>query len=236
MFPAQMHLVKTREIAKPTAYVAALGRQEIEGAFDEERAEKLKGQWRELAFQAPIKAPLDVEIGTGNGFFFAHRALSEPGRLLLGLEIKFKPLVQAIRRALGAGAKNARIARYHAGYIQNLFTPGEIENVFIHHPDPWTKKSKTKRRLMNRDFLTVLFAIQKSGSFLEFKTDSREYFFWAVEEFKHSPYRIERYSESLHQSEWRDENFVTHFERIYLEMGQPIYYLRARNAQPFDQS
>lgn len=226
MFEARPNITKTSEISNPTYYVEALGGEYSQFAFDEIRAEKFKGVWRSEAFGAPANIPMDLEIGTGNGFFFAHRAASQPQRLLLGLELKFKPLIQSIRRALKSGATNARIARYHAGFLHNLFEPEEIEHVFIHHPDPWTKRSQCKKRLMNRRFLEKLYHLQKPDSFLELKTDSSEYFFWAIEEFKLSPYKFERYTENLHLSEWAEENFVTHFEKVYLEKGQPIYYLR----------
>lgn len=227
MQQARNNMIKTREISNPTYYVNALNGEFSEYAFNEERAENFKGKWRESAFGATSLASLDVEIGTGNGYFFTHQSAKFPERLLLGVEIKFKPLIQSIRRALQQNIKNARIARFNAGFLQNIFLPQEIDNVFIHHPDPWNKKSKYKRRLMNRSFLEMLYSLQKEGSFLEFKTDSRDYFFWAAEEFKNSPYKIQRYTEDLHNSIWREENFITHFEKIYLEKGQPIYYLRA---------
>ncbi len=236
MFHSRLNIVKTREIRRPTYYVEAINKEYRDFALDEERAETFRGEWREKVFaNAPMAIgvttikdmPLDLEIGTGHGLFFAHRAHQEPQRLLLGLEIKFKPLIQAIRRALKQGSTNARIARYDARVIGNLFAPGELDHVFIHHPDPWTKRSTHKHRLLQSEFLLRLSQLQRSGSFVDFKTDSGDYFFWAAEQFKNSPYKIERYSEDLHRSEWSDENFTTQFEKFYIDQGQPIYYLRA---------
>ncbi|MCB0350998.1 MAG: tRNA (guanosine(46)-N7)-methyltransferase TrmB [Bdellovibrionales bacterium] len=220
-------MIKTRAISNPTYYVDALNGEFADYAFNEERAEEFRGRWREAAFGATVQDALDVEIGTGNGYFFAHQSSTHTDRLLLGIEIKFKPLIQSIRRALKLNVKNARVARFNASFLENIFDEQEINNVFIHHPDPWNKNSKHKRRLMKSDFLKKLYTLQKPGSFLEFKTDSQDYFFWALEEFKNSSYKLERYSEDLHGSDWRDENFITHFEKIYMEKGQPIYYLRA---------
>lgn len=227
MSQARVNIPKTREIKNPTYYVEALNGEYAHFAFDEVRAIDFKGHWREKVFAVGESAPLDLEIGTGNGYFFAHRAKLEPTRCLLGLELKFKPLIQSIRRALNQGSKNARMVRYNASFVQNLFNPGEIENVFIHHPDPWTRRRKYKHRLLHRSFLDQLFNLQKAGSFLDFKTDSEDYFLWATEEFKNSPYIIERYTKDLHHSEWSGENYATHFEKIFLAKGQPIYYLRA---------
>lgn len=223
-------MIKTREISNPTYYVEAINKEFAEFAYDEVRAELLRGQWREAAFGSVdivTDQCLDLEIGTGHGLFFAHRAKAHPDRLLVGIEIKFKPIIQAIRRALNLGVKNARIVRYHGAFVDNLFMPSEINNVFIHHPDPWTKRRKYKHRLMQKDFIKKLYELQRPGSYLEFKTDSKDYFFWAVENFKTSPYLIERYSEDLHNSQWSGENFTTQFEKIFISKGLPIYYLRA---------
>lgn len=224
---SRLNITRTREITNPTYYVEAISGEYSKYAFDEERAAALRGRWREEAFGAPAGTPLDLEIGTGSGIFFAHRAVNHPDRLLLGIELKFKPLIQAIRRALNQNAVNARIMRYHAAFLEDLFIPQEVHHVFIHHPDPWEKRRKQKHRLMKRGFLERLHRLQHAHSFLDFKTDSHDYFLWAVNELKHTPYKIERYTEDLHGSPWAGENVITQFERIFISKGQPIYYLRA---------
>jgi tRNA (guanine-N7-)-methyltransferase len=201
-------------------------------AFDETLAQNSKGQWRELAFSTKdTQIPMDVEIGTANGWFFAHQAEKAPDRLILGIELKFKPLILAIRRVLAKNLSNARICRFHAAYLDLLFSDGEINNTYIHHPDPWTKRRKQKHRLMSHEFLDILYNKQRNNSFLDFKTDSRDYFFWAVEEIKKSKYKMIRYAENLHQSEWVSENFITQFENIFINQGLPIYYMRVEKSE-----
>src|SRR6185503_13567170 len=108
-----MQMRKSNDIDNPTYYIRALHGEFASWAYSEERAAGLKSNWRQHGFSGANEAtPLDVEIGTGNGFFFAHRAMTQPGRLLVGIEIKFKPLIQAIRRVLVGGCQNARIVRY----------------------------------------------------------------------------------------------------------------------------
>jgi len=134
MLEARLNLRKTKEIPNPTYYVEALTGKYANFAYTEDKAQEFKGFWRERAFSAAAAHPFDLEIGTGSGNFFAHRAKQHPERLLLGLEIKFKPLIQTIRRALAAGCQNARVARFHARHIDLLFENGELNHVFIHHP------------------------------------------------------------------------------------------------------
>ncbi len=222
-----MRVRPSHEIDKPNSYIQALHGEYADWAYAETKAVTMKGRWRELAFSsAPESMPLDLEIGTGNGFFFAHRAATQSSRLLVGVELKFKPLVQSIRRALVNESRNARIVRYHAGFIDDLFVPGEINDIFVHHPDPWERPRKHKHRLIKREYLNRLYELQRAGSTFEFKTDSRDYFEWAKREFEGTNYILERYTEDLHSSEWATMNYVTHFERIFMQKGQPIYYMR----------
>lgn len=216
----------TRDLKRPTEYVTMMNGEFSEWAYNEERAPLFKGKWREAALKAETHVPVDLEIGTGNGYHFAHLAQKHPNRYLVGIELKFKPLIQSIRRALRGGAVNARIARYDAARVDDLFADGELNNIYIHHPDPWLKKRQWKHRLIQDEFLVTLHRLMRPGSFIDFKTDSRDYYDWAIERFHKSPFEVTRETIDLHNSEWKDENFVTHFESIFLAQGQPIHYAR----------
>ena len=221
---SQLKISSTRRIPVPNEYINALLHDLSQWSFDEERAPGYKGRWRELAFEAPAGIPLDLEIGTGNGLHFAHHAAAHPDRRLIGLELKYKPLIQSIRRALRTGATNARIARYNAYLLSELFVPEELNDVFIFFPDPWEKQRQHKHRLIQDGFLESMFVMQKPGSRLIFKTDSRGYFEWALERFLRSPYKVTGHTFDLHKSEFTEGNFVTQFENIFTRQGIPIGY------------
>ncbi len=215
----------------PNIYVDKLYQEFKDIAFDEKEALGLLGKWREKGFlKLPSQAcgllPLDLEIGTGNGNHFAYLAKKNPQRLLVGVELKFKPLVQSIRRALKAGCQNVCITRFDANLLAQIFAPNEINDVYIHHPDPWPRRRDWKHRLIQHRFLNELFELQKPGSFVDFKTDSLEYFDWAEEMISQSRYQVIRTTRDLHQSDWTKENFITQFEKIFLNKSQPIYYSR----------
>ena len=216
----------TSDLPHQNAYTLALNGEFSKVAFDEVRAPLNKGKWHEEIFKVEKNLPLDVEVGTGNGTFFAHLAAKNPQRMLVGLELKYKPLVQTIRRAVNAGSKNAAIARYHAFNIDELFEANEIDNVYIHFPDPWTSPKKPKNRFVSEENLKTLFALQKEGSIIHFKTDSLVYFEWAMEEIQRSPYTILFQTKDLHNSEVKTENFETAFEKIFLREGIKINYVR----------
>ena len=223
---AQLRVSRTSTIPFPSAYVLALQGEFSPWSYDEERAPTYRGLWREKSFGVPENVPVDLEIGTGNGLHFAARALAHPERCLVGLELKYKPLIQSIRRALSGGADNARIARYNAYLLPELFQPGELNDVYIFFPDPWEKSRNHKHRLIQDLFLSRLFELQRPGGRLYFKTDSRDYFEWSLERFRRGPFALEAHTFDLHASNVAPDNFITQFEKIFMKQNIPIGYAR----------
>lgn len=221
----------TKNIPVPNYYINALDGEFRNFAFNEERAPLNKGQWRSEVFNVGEEAVVDLEIGTGNGSHFQHRAIHHPHRYIVGLELKYKPLIQTIRGCVRKSALNARVCRYHAMNLDQLFAVGELNNVYIHFPDPWTSPRKPNNRFVNSRVLDWLYDLQRPGSFLDFKTDSREYFLWSLEQIRRSRYKIEFETLNLHHSEMNKDNFVTQFERIFTRQGVEINFVRLRKQE-----
>lgn len=216
----------TKDLPHQNAYTLALNGEYSAVAFDEIRAPLNKGKWRSEVLKRSSEVPLDLEVGTGNGLHFAHHAAKYPERTLVGIELKYKPLIQTIRRALNAGSTNAAIARYHAFNLDELFDEGELNDIYIHFPDPWVTPRKPKNRFVSRANLDLLYRLQKPGSVIDFKTDSREYHLWALDEIKESKYKIIFETQNLHHSERASENFLTAFEKIFMKQGIEINAVR----------
>lgn len=216
----------TKDLPVQNAYTLALNGEFAHVAFDEVRAPLNKGKWRSDVFKADAAMPMDLEVGTGAGHHFAHYAAKHPERLVVGIELKYKPLIQTIRRALTAGCKNAAINRFHAFNLDELFEDGELNDVFIHFPDPWTSPKKPKNRFVQKMNLDLLYRLQRPGAKIEFKTDSLVYFLWAMDEIRQSQYEIQFETQDLHNSEIKNENFETGFEKIFLRQGIKINFVR----------
>ncbi|MFN7904092.1 MAG: tRNA (guanosine(46)-N7)-methyltransferase TrmB [Pseudobdellovibrionaceae bacterium] len=210
-------------------YTLALENEFKDHAFSEVRGPLNKGKWRSQVFKVDENHPLDLEIGTGIGRHFTNYCEKNPDRCLIGIEVKYKPLIQAIRRTLENGSRNGVMVRFHAFNIEELFAENEIDRLIVHFPDPWTSPRKPKNRVMRKEMLDKFHNLQKQNSVFEFKTDSKEYFDWALEEVKGSKYNLEFVTDDLHNSEIKETNFITTFEQIFLKKGQPIFYFRLRN-------
>jgi tRNA (guanine-N7-)-methyltransferase len=214
------------DISKPNFYISALLTEYRDWAFNEKNVHLYKGNWRKEVFKCDENTPIDLELGTGNGLFFAHRAQTYPHRMIVGIERKFKPLIQSIRRARRAGSTNGRMVRYDANLPIDIFERGEVNDVFIQFPDPWEKLKWQKNRMIQANFLEGLHSLQRAGSFLEFKTDHREYFEKSLNIFESSPYKLLNFTFDLHNSEFSSQNFVTQFEALFVGKGKPIHYAK----------
>lgn len=217
-------IVKTKDLRVHNQYTLALDHEYREYAFNEERAPLNKGLWRQDVFKSSPMSLMDLEIGTGNGTHFKHRCEKYPDRQIVGLELKYKPLIQTIRSVRRLHLENGRVCRIHAFNLDQVFETGEVNDIFIHFPDPWTSPRKPKNRLVNQRMAAVLHELQRPGSRLEVKTDSREFFDWAVEILRASPYQELMVDYDWHNNPQSQGLHRTQFEKIFSTQGLPIHY------------
>lgn len=133
------------------------------------------------------EADLHVEIGSGNGFFLAELATRRPDVNVLGIELRYKRTVLCGKKLRAAGAAHARIARYHAAFLDDLFRPGALAAVYCNHPDPWPKARHEKNRLISRWFLEDLVRLLRPGGVFRLKSDFRPNVERAAELIDHGP-------------------------------------------------
>ncbi len=131
-------------------------------------ASQLRNLWHESFGR---QAPLHVEIGSGNGFFLSGMAGLRPDWDWVGIEIRYKRTVMCATKIKGAGVQNARIVRYHAAFLDDLFDASTIDGLYVNHPDPWPKERHEGNRLISRWFLEDVVDLLKPGAHLRMKTD-----------------------------------------------------------------
>ena len=226
---AQTRLNLTKNILNPTEYVNALLGEYADWAFNEEEALSFKGFWREKVFDVSEDTFLNLEIGPGNGLHFAQICRKHPNQKFLAVELKYKPLIQTVRRLKREGLNNGRGLRYNAMLLDSLFKPLELNNIYIHFPDPWPKKRQQKHRLLTENFVEKTYKSQRSGSFLEIKTDDQVYLQEAKPFFKKAGYILKEYTKDLHKGLKRDQEFfqkLSQFELLFVKKHIPIGFLK----------
>lgn len=172
-------------------------------------------------------APLEIDLGCGEGAFLLAMAQRFPDRRFLGVERLLGRVHKVCRRAEQLGLANLRVLRLESAYAIDYLLPlASVSRLHLLFPDPWPKKRHHDRRVVKTDFLAPLHRLlTPQGEFL-FKTDHPEYFEEAAECVNASPH-----FDSLG---WDDDDFPypqTDFERLWTSKGKEIHRARWRKAQ-----
>jgi tRNA (guanine-N7-)-methyltransferase len=133
-------------------------------------------------------APLEIEVGTGNGRYLKRAAQERPGHLFLGLERSLSFARKTRDRMVKYGIGNARVIRGHAWQcLRDHILPESVHAVHVYFTDPWPKSKHAKRRIFQPDFLKTLHRILKPGSPVFIKVDLCWYFEEILGTFERSP-------------------------------------------------
>ncbi len=193
---------------------------ESEFVFPEDELESRKGSWRS-EFANP--GELHLEIGMGKGRFVCDMARLHPDINYIGIEKYSAVLLRAVQKMESDPLDNLRFMRLDAENIDKIFAAGEVGRIYLNFSDPWPKDRHAKRRLMSREFLARYDKIIKIGGRIEFKTDNRALFDWAVEELESTAWKADLITYDLHaDAELMKDNVMTEYEEKFSSIGNPI--------------
>lgn len=124
---------------------------------------------------------------------------------------------------------NVRFMVEDAALIDEIFPEGEIEHIYANFSDPWPKKGYESRRLTHPVFLKKYLKLLKKGGLFTFKTDNAGLFDFSVESIKADPaFEVVFETRDLHESERKDTNIITEYERNFSSQGVKINCIEAR--------
>lgn len=182
-----------------------------------------KGKWRELFGN---DNPIRMEIGMGKGKFLTTLADQNPDVNYIGVEMYTSVLLRAVQKLEQREVAPANIIflRMDAKELENAFAEGEIDKIYLNFSDPWPKDRHAKRRLPSRQFLDRYRKYLKKDGRIEFKTDNRDLFDFAVEEAKEMGWTFEVLTYDLHHDEELVRgNVMTEYEEKFSSIGNPIH-------------
>lgn len=172
--------------------------------------------------------PIHIEIGMGKGQFIMELAKRNPDINYIGIERYTSVLLRAIQKMETEPLDNLRFLCVDAQILPEIFTPGEVDRIYLNFSDPWPKDRHAKRRLTSRNFLERYDAILKCDGWIEFKTDNEGLFDFSLEEIPEAGWKITACTRDLHHdSSMNEGNIMTEYEQKFSSMGNPIYKLIA---------
>ena len=172
---------------------------------------------------------LHVELGTGKGDFITKIAERNPQINFIGLEVEATCVLAAARKIREKNLPNVRLIVFDINHITEIFSPHEIDRLYINFCDPWPKKRHAKRRLTHARFLEMYRTILKPDGEIFFKTDNRELFDFSLEQFSAAGMILRDVTNNLHADE-PPENIRTEYETKFSAAGVPINFCVARFA------
>ena len=216
----------------------------------EEEYSKLRGNWAQIFGN---EHPVRIEIGMGKGQFLLELARRNPEMNYVGIERYSSVLVHPVRKLQAQNQNlirqqdmesndirlqhteqkdthltdmeqnNIRLLRMDAEQLTEIFAPGEVDRIYLNFSDPWPKDRHAKRRLPGRTFLARYAQVLPPGGQVEFKTDNRSLFDFAVEEARAASWTVEACTYDLHHDPILNEgNVMTEYEKRFSEQGNPI--------------
>ena len=194
----------------------------IEYVIHEDIMKDQKGCWQEVFGN---NHPLYLEVGMGKGRFITELALSHPDRNYVGIEKYSSVLLSALeKREQLPDLKNLYFLRMDAEDLPEVFGKNEVDGIYLNFSDPWPKDRHAKRRLPSREFLARYHQILKPKGRVEFKTDNRSLFDFALEQAAEAGWILDACTYDLHHTPGMLEgNVMTEYEERFSAQGNPIH-------------
>ncbi|EOS72603.1 tRNA (guanine-N(7)-)-methyltransferase [Lachnospiraceae bacterium 10-1] len=179
-----------------------------------------KGKWKDVFGNTH---DLHIEIGMGKGKFLHTLAGKNPEINYIGIEKYSSVLLRALQKMETEPLPNLLFIRMDAEEITEVFDREEVSRIYLNFSDPWPKDRHAKRRLPSREYLARYDQILKKDGVIEFKTDNKDLFEFALEELPFAGWKIVRKTFDLHHdAEMMEGNVMTEYEEKFSSKGNPI--------------
>ena len=163
-------------------------------------------------------APVELDLGAGDGVYVEARARREPERDFVAVERLLGRATKIAKKAVRGGLQNLRVLRLESAYfLKHLCPPGSVDVITLRYPDPWPKRRHHGNRILTREFAEDAARACRKGGRLQLTTDDKEYFEWACREVAACPgWRADL--------GWSGQDEPTsEFEEKFKEEGRAVY-------------
>ena len=182
---------------------------------------------QEIAITASLinerKEPIYLEIGSGKGQFLLDMAKNNPSLFFVGIERNVTCAGFTAKKLVENEVENARLVWDNAERFLLDVDDNKVNTIFLNFSDPWPKDRHAKRRLPGKAFLAVYEKILVKNGQIEFKTDNRPLFDFAVEQAGEAGWQMNVCTYDLHNdAELSKGNVMTEYEEKFSAKGNPI--------------
>lgn len=129
----------------------------------------MPGKWKDFFKN---HHPLTLELACGKGEYTVGLAKLYPGQNFIGVDLKGNRIYIGAKKCIAENILNAAFLRTQIDKIDQYFTKGEVNEIWLTFPDPQLRTSRAKKRLTHPKFLRLYQQILAPGGYVHLKTDS----------------------------------------------------------------
>jgi tRNA (guanine-N7-)-methyltransferase len=174
-------------------------------------------------------APVEIDLGCGDGTFLTAMARENPAHNFLGIERLLGRMRTVCRKVARLDLKNARVLRMESSYaVTHLLPTGSVTAFHLLFSDPWPKRRHHRRRAFTHEFLFSIHRALIAGGLFHVATDHTDYF----RQIEKVIAETDIFAISREQN-----NFPpTSFEQKFIARGLPVFRLLLRKVRRLSNS
>ena len=187
---------------------------------------EVRGNWNREIFCN--ENPITLELACGKGDYLLALACRFPQRNFVGIDIKGDRLWKGAQYASDHDLDNVRFLRVFIDHIENYFAPGEVSEIWITFPDPYTSTTKENKRLTSPNFLKKYRQILQTGGPVHLKTDNRGLYDYTHETLDTEQGLVLEFTDDVYNAPEVPDllSIKTYYEKKHLQAGRTIKYVK----------
>ena len=196
-------------------------------SLDEEILMNLNSdQYQSLNLNSEFKKNI-IEIGFGDGKHLFDLAQANRDIHFIGCEVFINGLGKVLKKIIDNNLKNISLCGLNCLYLLENVKDLSIDKIFIINPDPWEKKRHFKRRLINKEFIALMYKKIKNGGKVIVTTDSSSYFLSILEIIKNEKIDFEDTFQKILNKD--DELYnISKYQKKGIEKGRKIHLVELK--------
>jgi tRNA (guanine-N7-)-methyltransferase len=191
--------------------------------------------------------PIVLELACGRGEYTVGLWQIYPEKNFIGVDVKGERMMMGIREyraqvsnftsthsIVESWSRNSNIAflRTIIHHIDRYFAPGEVDEIWIIHPDPRPKWHDERRRITSPRFLKMYHDILKLWGLLRLKTDDDGMSEYSKQQIENIEFEDEKWFELLNHTKDLSSSLLavdhhgieTHYGKMFIAEGRTIKY------------
>ena len=172
------------------------------------------------------QAPLILEIGFGMGESLLNMARQAPENDFIGIEVHTPGVGRLLNNLATAEINNVRIYHHDAiAVLQQCIVDSSLQRVQLFFPDPWPKKKHHKRRIVQTEFLDLVWRKLQPAGIFHLATDWQAYAQHMLDVFALRADKFSNCAGAGHVSPRPDYRPLTKFEQRGRRLGHGVWDL-----------